>query len=80
MISLWLVVSKIRTLHVTNTLSYFWEIQTTKFAVLDKSIPYQVFVGALGVFCLLSLISALFSGEGIGNVILRLLLGGAAVW
>ena len=43
-------------------LSYFREIKAAKLAILDKSIPYQVFVGALcGVF--LSLIGALYSAE-----------------
>jgi hypothetical protein len=46
---------------------------------LDKSIPYQVFVGALSAVWL-RLIGALYRRQVvIGNIILRLLLGGAAV-
>ena len=60
-------------------LSYFREIKAAKLAILDKSIPYQVFVGALSAVWL-RLVGALYIRQlGIGNIDLRLLLGGAAV-
>ena len=64
---------------ITHIKAYFREIQTAKFAILDKSIPYHVFVGAQCVFCL-SLIGALFNERWwFGNTFLRFFFVRAAV-